>query len=84
MKNLIQVNKQSPCCGLFYRFVDNNGNQKCNGNHNNDFKCGKTCEYVNNNIECDKYIPHRRGKMWSKKKHRYLTQKEIDSGEIGG
>ena len=71
----IQVNKQSQCCGSYYRNVDND-KHFCN-------LCGSECEVVREKIDSG-FLRARTGRMWSKKKHLYLTAKEVSTGEIEG
>lgn len=73
---LIQVSVPSSCCGSAYRRADENGDQYCN-------LCGEKCEFVDYNPVV-KFVPRRHGKLWNKKKHRYLTEQEIKNGETGG
>jgi hypothetical protein len=70
MVMLRQVSR--PCtCGSYYRVDD-----KCN-------KCGKV-DSVKEEHEVFTGLVTAAGPQWSKKKHRYLTTKEIAAGERGG
>ena len=65
-----QSNHECPQCGSMYRIVD-----KCNicGTVSPDLPEAET-----------RFIRAQRGKQWSKKLHRYLTEKEIKEGMVGG
>jgi methionyl-tRNA synthetase len=70
-KQLHQVENACPSCGSFYRRGD-----QCN-------MCGMIApekpEEITRIINC---APA--GRLWSKSRHRYLTEKEIKAGERGG
>ena len=57
-------------CGSWYRDVDS----YCN-------MCGKYVKEPYTKEKKKRVIGYRPGKIWSKKKHRYLTQKEISEGQ---
>lgn len=66
----IQVSKPSPCCGSWYRTQNDAGVQRCN-------LCGEICEKIIEEPD-EKYTPHKTGKTWSKKKHRYFKKGETE------
>jgi hypothetical protein len=67
---LHQVSNQCEC-GSYYRIKN-----KCN-------KCGKVDTVVEEKQVFTGLVTAA-GPQWSKKKHRYLTSKEISQGERGG
>jgi predicted amidophosphoribosyltransferase len=70
-----QVGENCPHCQKSWYRQERDGRQWCN-------VCGKeTPFYYWPQV---RFIPGQRGRIWSKKKHRYLTAVEIKNGEKGG
>jgi hypothetical protein len=74
-KNMHQSSIPCPACGSWYRTSERAESAPCN-------KCGT----VITEPPEPELTMHRenKGRQWSKKLHRYLTQKELSQGKKGG
>jgi hypothetical protein len=73
---IIQVGSTSECCKSYYRRVIND-KHFCN-------ICYSECQIIAEKQDASFCYSRGTVKLWSKKKHRYLTREEIKRGERGG